>query len=274
MAKSLIDLCNFKVTVPLSEKTKNIHTNSFIYFEPLKVMEYSNLDFLYEEMGKTRATRWVPYRKGYWYVKGVKIIYSNTEQKMELTLSPFPTVFQAEKLQATNKTTNGGDKNANNTTSSRSTNAGGTASNITIKAPSWLNKTDKQWAETTVKKAIGSTRDRLKQAKNIYNYFKDHYSYSKYPDLRYTSPKGNRKSAFERGYGNCADGANILETLFLTAGFNARIKHPYYHYIIKLKINGKVYWCDNRSTKQWNTVWEGRTSESESNITNGVYING
>ena len=111
-------------------------------------------------------------------------------------------------------------------------------------------------------------------AKKIYYAFKKHYRWINYRDLRYTSPKGNREKAYNRGVGNCADGANILETLFLTAGLNARIKHAPNHYIIKLVIDGKVYWCDNRITTAWNTVWKGRTSNSEDNITNGVYING
>ena len=100
MAKSLIDLINFKVTVPLTSKTKNIHTNSFIYFEPLPSME--KMDNIYTAMGRNKSTRWVAYRKGYWYVKAVKVTYNDSKQEMELTLSPFPTVFDAQELSAKN----------------------------------------------------------------------------------------------------------------------------------------------------------------------------
>ena len=263
MAKSLIDLVDFKVTLPLTSKTKNIHTNSFIYFEPLPDME--KIDSIYSAMGRNKSTRWTMYRKGYWYVKNVKITYNQTEQKMELTLSPLPTVFEAEKMEAKSNT-NTSVSNPGKTNTSKKKKG--------IIAPSWLNKSDRKWAEKTVKKAIGTKKGELKQAKAIYNYFKDRYAYKKYSDLRYTTPKGNREKAFRRGKGNCADGANILCTLMLTAGINARIKHAPNHYIVKLKINGKVYWVDNHGTKSWNKVWRGKTSESESNITKGAYING
>lgn len=78
VAKSLIELCQFTVTVPLSKKTKNIHTNSFIYFEPLPFMD--KMESIYKAMGKTRSTRFVSFRKGYWYVKAVSITYKGDEQ--------------------------------------------------------------------------------------------------------------------------------------------------------------------------------------------------
>lgn len=262
MAKSLIDLIDFKVTLPLSEKTKNIHTNSWIYFEPLPFME--DVERIYKEMGKNKSTRWVAYRKGYWYVKAVKINYTKDKQTMELTLSPFPTIFNAQDLEKKATTTSSTSNNSNKT----STNS------LTIKAPDWLNKTDKEWAEKFVKKAIQGTNDKLKRAKRIYSAFKDGYKYCGYSDLKYTTPQGNRKKAFNRGCGNCADGANILETLMLTGRINARIKHAPNHYIVKLKIDGKTYWVDNHGTKSWNKVWRGKTSNSEANISNGEWING
>lgn len=264
MAKSLIDLIDFEVTVPLTEKTKNIHTNSFIYFEPLPFME--KVDNIYTLMGKNKSTRWASYRKGYWYVKAVQITYNDSKQEMKLTLAPFPTVFEAQDMSAKNNTTT--------SKKSATTVKTDTTSTITLKAPSWLSKSDKKWAEDTVRKAIGTQKKPLQIAIAIYDYFKDRYSYEGYGNLRYSTPQGNRESAFNVGHGNCADGANILETLFLTAGLDARIKHPWNHYIIKLRIDGNTYWCDNRSTKAWNTVWEGRTSEDEGNISNGAWIDG
>lgn len=262
VAKSLIDLCDFKVTLPLTKKTKNIHTNTFIYFEPLPLMD--DMDRIYEPMGATRSTRWVFYRKGYWYVKAVEISYANDEQSMTLTLAPFPTVFEAQDMGANKESTKSNKTNTD------------TASDD-IKAPSWLSKSDQKWAEDTVRKAIGTKKKPLSKAKAIYAYFKNHYGYSYYSDLRYTTPKGNRERAFKRGTGNCADGANLLETLMLTGGINARIKHAPNHYIVKIVVDGKTYWVDNSRSKgivTWNHVWNGRTSNNEGNITKGVYING
>lgn len=265
VAKSLIDLCQFTVTVPLSEKTKNIHTNSFIYFEPLPFMD--KMESIYKAMGKTRSTRFVGFRKGYWYVKAVTITYKGDEQSMQLTLSPFPSVFEADEMKA--NTT----KTANNNTDTKNDNKVDDG----VKAPSWLSKSDKAWAEATVRKAIGTKKKELAKAKAIYKYFKQHYGYTYYADLRHTSPKGNREKAWKKGSGNCADGANILETLLLTGGIKARIKHAPNHYIVRIKVDGKTYWVDNSRSKgkvTWNHVWNGRTSNSEANITDGKWING
>ena len=188
---------------------------------------------------------------------------------MQLTLSPFPSVFEADEMKA--NTT----KTANNNTDTKKDNKVDDG----VKAPSWLSKSDKAWAEATVRKAIGTKKKELAKAKAIYKYFKQHYGYQKpvYSDLRYTTPKGNREKAWKHGQGNCADGANILETLLLTGGINARIKHAPNHYIVRIKVDGKTYWVDNSRSKgkvTWNHVWNGRTSNSEANITDGKYING
>ena len=261
MAESLDNLVDLKIKVPLSDKTKNIHTNAWIYYEP--AVEFGDkIDSIYGEMKSLcKQFRYTFYRKNYWYVKAVSVKYS--DGTMELTLSPMPTPYKEEKLNNASSTGKGKvNKTSNN------------SNDIKLSPPNFLNKTDKKWAEDFVTKHTKGLTNELEIAKKIYNKFKDGYKYCGYSNLRYTSSKGNRKSAFNRGCGNCADGANILETLFLTAGLNARIKHPWNHYIIKLKINGKTYWCDNRSTKEWNTVWEGRTSDSEDNIIDGVRIRG
>ena len=258
MAESLDNLVDLKIKVALSDKTKNIHTNAWIYYEP--AVEFGDkIDSIYGEIKSLcKQFRYTFYRKNYWYVKAVSVKYS--DGTMELTLSPMPTPYKEEKLNNASSTGKGKVNKTNN--------------DIKLSPPNFLNKTDKKWAEDFVTKHTKGLTNELEIAKKIYNKFKDGYKYCGYSNLRYTSSKGNRKSAFNRGCGNCADGANILETLFLTAGLNARIKHPWKHYIIKLKINGKTYWCDNRSTKEWNTVWEGRTSESEDNIIDGVRIRG
>ena len=261
MAESLINLVDFKITVPLSKKTKNIHTNTFIYFEAPWFGE--QIEGIYDEIKSTcKPFRYTFYRKNYWYVKGTSVSYKNGT--MEITLSPMPTPYNQEKL---NKTTTTTTSSSANTSESKSKGDG-------IKAPSWLSKSDREWAEKFVKNAIKGSNDKLKRAKRIYSKFKDGYNYCGYSDLKYTTPKGNREKAFRRGCGNCADGANILETLMLTGGINARIKHAPNHYIVKLKIDGKTYWVDNHGTKSWNYVWRGKTSNNEGNITNGEYING
>ena len=265
MAKSLIDMCSFEVTLPLSDKTKNIHTNSFIYFEPVPQMEA--MENIYENMGRNKSTRYVFFRKGYWYVKDVKISYSDSKQEMKLTLSPFPTVFEKQDMSGSSSS----GKTATKVKTKKEKNT-----DPSFTPPDFLSKSDKLWATDTVRKAIGTKKDKLAIAKAVYSYFYNHYSYQGYKDLRYTTPKGNREKAFKRGSGNCADGANIIETLMLTAGINAKIKHAPNHYIVKMVIDGKTYWCDNAGRQYtWNKVYHGVTSENTGNIeSNGRYILG
>ena len=260
MAESLNNLVEFKITVPLSSKTKNIHTNTFIYLEWDDLPD--NITYLYKKVKNTIPSfRYTLYREGYWYVKSCEINYK--DKTMQLGLSPFPTPYNVEKLTLSTQKENVNKKSTKTTTKTR-------------EIP-FLSKSDMAWAKKTVENATRGKKTDLQKAKAIYTYFKKHYGYQGYRNLRYTTPRGNREKAFKKGYGNCADGANILETLFLTAGLNARIKHAPNHYIIKLKIDGKVYWVDNSTGKgatRWNTVYHNTTSESESNITDGVYING
>lgn len=259
MAESLDSLVDFKVTVPLSKKTKNIHTNTWIYYETVDMGD--QLEQIYGKMKSLcKQFRYTYWRKDYWYVKGVEISYK--EGTMTLTLSPLPSPYPDEKV---TKSTSTASTAKANTAKAKSSG---------IKAPSWLNKSDREWAEDFVTKAVRGSTNKLTMAKRIYDKFKDGYKYCGYSDLKYTTPKGNRKKAFNRGCGNCADGANILETLMLTADINARIKHVPNHYIVKLKIGGKTYWVDNHGTKSWNKVWKGMTGNAEGNITDGKWING
>lgn len=260
MAESLNNLVEFTITVPLSSKTKNIHTNTFIYLEWEDLPD--NITYLYKKVkNKISAFRYTLYREGYWYVKSMDINFK--DGTMQLGLSPFPTPYSVEKLKSPTQKENVNQKSVKTTAKTSKVD--------------FLSKSDMAWAKKTVEKATrGKTTD-LQKAKAIYTYFKKHYGYTSYSNLRYTTPTGNREKAFQKGSGNCADGANILETLFLTAGLNARIKHAPNHYIIKLKIDGKTYWVDNSRGKgvvTWDKVWRGVTSNSEANITDGRYING
>lgn len=112
MAESLDSLVNLKIKVPLSSKTKNIHTNCWIYYKPLNFGD--KIEKIYGEMsGFCKQFRYTFYRKNYWYVKNVNVRYS--DGTMELTLSPMPTPFGEEKL-------NNGSSNSTSKTSKSATN--------------------------------------------------------------------------------------------------------------------------------------------------------
>jgi len=230
---SMIGLCDFKITIPLSEKTRNIHTDTFVYLEPLDFM--SKIDNIYSSLTNKsgvgcRECKLIPYRRGYWYVKGITINYY-TEQTMTLTLSPLPTVYRtnyAPKTSATTKKKNTATKNTN----------------VKLKPPSYLSNSDKAWATKTVLQAIGTKTDPLKIAKAIDKAFKRHVYYSYYSNAQKTPNSSNLKGAWNNKHLNCADGANVLQALFKTASLHCNILHCPNHYIVKLTINGHVYKTD------------------------------
>lgn len=259
---SMLGLCDFKITIPLSEKTKNIRTDTFIYLEPIDFM--NKIDNIYNSLTtKTgvgcKECKLVPYRRGYWYVKGVSIKY-DTEQTMTLTLVPLPTVYKKNYTSQTNKTTTTA-KNSSKKTASNDT-------NVKLKPPSYLSTTDKAWATRTVLQAIGTKRDPLKMAKAIDKAFKRHIYYNYYYDAQKTSGSSNLKRAWNNRHLNCADGANVLQALFKTARLNCKILHVPGHYIIRLIINGKKYYTDNaastgsHTTRPFGQVWKNMTNGS------------
>lgn len=124
IVNSMIGLCDFTITVPLSEKTRNIHTDTFIYLEPLDFMD--KIDNIYTSLTNKSGTgckecKLVPYRKGYWYVKAVKIKY-DTEQSMTLTLAPLPTVYKNTYSPTINTTTTASKATSKKTTKKTSKN--------------------------------------------------------------------------------------------------------------------------------------------------------
>ena len=266
MAKSLIDMCSFEVTLPLSDKTKNIHTNSFIYFEPVPQMEA--MENIYENMGRNKSTRYVFFRKGYWYVKDVKISYSDDKQEMKLTLSPFPTVFEKQDMSGSSSS----GKSATKVKTKKET-----KTTDDISAPEDFSKADKEWAESIVRKAIGTKKDPKSRAIAIDKAFKSHIFYNYYECCYYTRDGKNFKNAWSHGL-NCADGANVLTALFRTAGLNADILHGPHHFFVRLKIDGKTYYTDNaaksgnHTSRAFGSTWKGMTSGSKSEINSRGYV--
>lgn len=239
IVNSMLGLCDFKITVPLSDKTRNIHTDTFIYIEPLDFM--SKIDNIFSSLTNSsgvgcKECKFVPYRKGYWYVKAVKINYDRNKQNMDLTLVPLPTTY-------TNTYTPSTAKTSTRTTVTSKTKKN-TKTNAKLKPPSYLSVSDKAWATKTVLKAIGTKTDPLKIAKAIDKTFKSHVYYSYYYSAQKTPNSSNLKGAWNNKHLNCADGANVLQALFKTARLNCKILHCPGHYVVKLTINGKVYKTD------------------------------
>lgn len=143
---SMLNLCDFTITVPLSEKTKNIRTDTFIYLEPLDFM--NKIDNIYSSLTNKsgvgcKECKLVPYRKGYWYVKGVKINYNGNNQDMTLTLTPLPTVY----------------KNTYNPTTTT------TSTKTTATTAKTKKKTEKTDDKTLIKNALAKTEKKYGHGK-------------------------------------------------------------------------------------------------------------
>ena len=120
--------------------------------------------------------------------------------------------------------------------------------------------------DEAVKNAIKGKKDDLEKAKSIDGAFKDHVIYSYYSDCQHAD---DLDAAWEDATLNCADGANVLCAMFISAGLDAVIVHTDGHYIVKLNIAGQTYYTDNaaadgsHTTRPFGEVWRGITSGSE-----------
>jgi len=105
--------------------------------------------------------------------------------------------------------------------------------------------------DEAVQKAIDGVTDDLTKAKNIDKAFKSYIIYKLYYNAQYS----DLEAAWKAQWLNCADGANVLCAMFLSAGLDAVILHVdpeysegYGHYIVRVKVNGQTYYTDNAAS--------------------------
>lgn len=261
MANSLINMLDFTITIPLTEHTKLIHTNSFIKLNQELVGANSLYD-IYTAMGKTIASRNVDFRKGYWYVAETEVSYKNNTMKLKLLALPSVPDYDKKDMDASSSSTGNTGKTVNKNTSSNS--------DFKLKNVPCLGKSDNAFLQDIVKKAIGTASTDLARAKNIYNYYNNHHVYSSYSCMQHTTFKSgwNDKSL------NCGDGARVLSMMFKCIGLNPQIGNGHNHFWVRVKIDGKYYYCDQagspgaRNTRTLGTagnngnVWKGTSGGS------------
>lgn len=145
---------------------------------------------------------------------------------------------------------------------------GGGSSSSTMTGSTGSDDIDK-----AVKKAVKNLTDPLAKAKAIDKAFKSHIVYSRYSNVKYPE----LDVAWNKNHLNCADGANILCAMFVSAGLKANIRHidksttgrGVGHYIVRVIIGGKEYFTDNASCGGCHTknpfgkVWLGKTTGSD-----------
>ena len=125
-----------------------------------------------------------------------------------------------------------------------------------------VSSTGSATIDETVQKAITGKNDALSKAKAIDSAFKTHVFYKYYFNCKFS----DIDKAWKNGHLNCADGANVLCAMFISAGLNAVIHHTpgadgRGHYIVIVKINGKNYATDNaastgsHTTRAFGSTW-------------------
>jgi hypothetical protein len=247
MAESLINLVDFKITLPLTKKTKNIRTNSFIYLQGFDFLD--SYRYIYEMMGSPRAARHIPYRRGFWYVKAVKITYNKTQQTMELTLTPLATVYNS-KISENNETSTA--------TTTRQTTS--TTPQRTRREAVKLHKVkgckDQKFLEDIVKKAIGTKTDIEKQAIACYKYYQSNHVYHEYNTSVVDQYNRGFKALWNQKSHSCGPGAATLSYMFKCLGLKPQIilGHNNTHYWVRVKINGKTYYCDQAGAEGTNNL--------------------
>lgn len=245
MANSLINMFDFTITIPLTNLTKKIHTNSFIKLNT-KLFDADYLWEIYKAMGKTSATRFVSFRQNYWYVSEVEVNYKN--QTMKLKLLPLPSVPQYKKDELKASSSGKSGKTIDKT------NSGSTNSSLKIRKPKWMSKSDQRFLEDLVKKAVGTANSDLKRAKNCVDLFNKYHTYRLYYDFDYGK---NFKRTWKAKGLNCGDGALCMAYMFYALGLDPKmhlgsagaIGEKYGHYWLEVKIDGKTYFTDHANCR-------------------------
>ena len=256
MADSLINILDFSITIPLTDSTKHIHTNSFIKLNQ-DLFEADDLFNIYTQMGKTTASRYTQFRKGYWYVAETEVSYKNNTMKLKLLALPSVPNYDKKDMDASSSNSNTG-KTVNKNTSSNS--------DFKLKNVPCLGKSDNAFLQDIVKKAIGTASTDLARAKNIYNYYNNHHVYSSYSCMQHTTFKSGWN---DKGL-NCGDGARVLCMMFKCIGLNPQMGNGHNHFWVRVKIDGKYYYCDQAGSPGARNTRTIGTAGSNANVWGGV----
>jgi len=246
------DFLSLTLTIPLGNPAlKKVHTNQWLFTDLPREFDLANWTILSEALNST-TNRNKGYVKNRWYIEGNNItVDTNGKAEMKLNLNAFAsslssyTDMNREMQKAYSDAKNQQNQNKKNKNKTKAV----TKSKVNTSLKGGWGK----WAYEYVKKVVGMETDPLKKAKLIDKKFKSETHWSDYPNPVKTQSKvSNYERVYNGHYMNCADGANILCALFLSAGINATIRHTYGttngrswgHYIVRLSINGKYYWTD------------------------------
>ena len=240
MANSLINMLDFTITIPLTEHTKLIHTNSFIKLNQ-ELVNANSLYDMYKAMGKTIASRNTDFRKGYWYVAETEVSYKYNTMKLKLLALPSVPKYDKNDMSADKSSTSTGK------TVGKATNT--SSSNFKLKKIKGLSSSEQSFLEDIVKKAIGTANTDLTRAKNCYKYYQDNHVYTCTSTDVIAQYNRGFKSLWKQYRQSCGPGAATLYYMFKCIGLSPKIMNGHNHYWIQVDIDGKTYYCDQAGSE-------------------------
>lgn len=266
------DLFKVTLTIPLGNTAlKQVHTNQWLFTNLPKEFDLANWTILADALNSS-TNRHEGYVKNRWYIEAVDInVTAGGKAEMKLTLNAFASSYSSytemnKNLQkAYTDAVNNINKNNKDKSDKNKTKAVTNGENKTIKN-GWWGK----WVTNLVKKVVGNETDTLKKCKLVHEYFRWKTRWTEYYDMKYTGGSvNNLEKQWSRHKFNCGDGANYLSAFYACCGADTGIYLTYdsMHYIVKVVINGKTYWCDHsgdegayNTLRGWNQTWHGYRS--------------
>ena len=276
------DYLKLDLTLPLGDTAlKQVHTNQWLFTDLPAEFDLANWTIIAKQLN-SNVNRWEGYVENRWYIESCDISVDESKAEMKLGLNAFASTvssysdafkaFEKAYTDATNKATT---STAKTSASKSTTNAVTTGENKTVKNGWWG-----WWVTKMVRDNVGNETDTLKKCKIMYNVFCKHIIYKLYYNAKKTySGVKSYEGAWNKNHLNCGDGANILTAFMACCGAKPTILNGsgcgYGHYVVKVVINGAVYWCDHaastgaHTTRGWNhTFCNIRSGSSE-----GTHIN-
>lgn len=270
------DLLKLKVELPLGDlDLKKVHTNQFLFTHLPSDFALVN----WETLGNVLSSNYNRYSgaktsTNRWYIEGCTIdVDVKGTGKMSLDTNAFASTLNSysEDYKSFQDAMNNTSTSNNSSTKSKSNAV--KSNNNTIKNGWWGD-----WVTKTVKAQVGDETDVLKNCKKMHEFFRWKTRWTGYSDMPYTGGSvKNLEKQWHRHKFNCGDGANYLSAFYSCCGAKTGIYLTYdkEHYIVKVEINGKTYWCDHsgaegayNTLRGWNSTWHGYRS----GIHKGKYV--
>lgn len=261
------DYLKLDVTIPLGDTAlKNVHTNQWLFLDLPDNFELTNWEIIAEALN-ANTNRFEGYVKNRWYIESCDIsVDANGKAEMKLGLNAFASTYNKYSENYRKLQKNYTDTNSKKTSATGNTSKAVTSSENTAIKNGWWG----DWVTKTVKEQVGSETDVLKNCKTMHEFFRWKNRWTEYNDMRYTGGSvNNLEKQWSRHSFNCGDGANYLSAFYACCGAKTGIYLTYdsKHYIVKVEISGKTYWCDHsgaegayNTLRGWNETWNGYRS--------------